>query len=82
MKKQKTSLILLMTILLTGISVILSGCNKSSGSSSGGLGIFGYIVAIGLIIGGLVAIVADGKKHGVVYVIGEIIVVILLVTFG
>ncbi len=82
MKKKNISLILSTIVFLLSFSVCLSGCNNSSKGSSGGLGVLGYIVGIGMIIGGAVALFADGKKHGIIYVVGEILMVILLVTFG
>lgn len=75
----KTIQIIVIVVSLSSL-ICLTACNNSSKDS--GLGIFGYIIGIGLIIGGAVALVADGKNHGALYVIGEIVMVILLITFG
>lgn len=67
-------------VVCLSILICLTACNNSSEDS--GLGILGYIIGFGLIIGGAAALVGDGKNHGALYVIGEIVVVILLITFG
>lgn len=42
----------------------------------------GYIIAIGLIIGGFVTLFKDGRENGIGFVIFELLAVGLLVVFG
>lgn len=68
------------TLMILATSLCLTACGGSRSSSDGGP--LMYILAFALIIGGIVALFVDGKKHGIIYVIGEIVMVILLITFG
>lgn len=79
--KTKLVTVIMLIVIISAVCIALVGCSSSSGSS-GGTGIIGYIIGVGLIIGGIIALFVDGKNHGIIYVIGEIAMVILLITFG
>lgn len=77
---KRTISIIVLVALLLGVCLSLTSCGSSS--SSGDVGILGYIFGIGIIIAGIVMLIFDGAEHGIIYVIGEILMVVLLITFG
>ena len=58
---------------------LVANALKNNGSDGNPLT---YILAVALIIGGIIALIVDGKNHGLIYVIGEIVMVVLLIAFG
>lgn len=46
------------------------------------IGFFGWVIGIGLILYGFYAMFKDGREHGIAYLVGEIVLIIILAAFG